>query len=109
MANAVKKMRLPPASNEDLTQRWIEAGQGTGASGHQVTRSPSHQVTGDLSAQERPEGPGIVQRADGAYLRRLVVYVEPSRARQLKAAAALGGRDMSKIVDGLIEDWLATQ
>lgn len=99
MANAVKKMRLPPTSNTNL-QNWVE-GQAPSAS--------VPQVVSNLSAQKKPAGPGIVERASGAYRRRLVVYVEPDRARQLKAAAAMNGQDMSEIVDGLIESWLASR
>lgn len=96
MANAVKKMRLPPASNANL-QKWVEG---------QAPSALVPQVTGASGAQAKPSGPGIVERASGSYRRRLVVYVEPDRARQLKAAAAMRGTDMSEIVDGLIADWL---
>lgn len=114
---AIKKMRQPPQRTD--VDKWVakgkvEAPQAVGeasASGLQVASDLEHQqpealATRSAGETSTPTGPGIVERADGRVLRRLVVYLEPDCAKQLKVQSVLSGRDMSAIVNELVERWV---
>ena len=107
-----KKLRKPPVTGQ--IDAWIKQGDtnntGAKASVTQVTGNPEPQVIEIPKASTRkPQGPGIVERADGSFRRRLVVYVDPQRALQLKAHSVIQGRDMSDVIDELLEGWIASQ
>lgn len=97
-----KTMRKPPKSTD--LDSWIK-GKGTS---DPATQQPENSEAQEPNAP-KPDGPGIVQRADGTYRRRLVVYLNPEHADQLKMRAVIDHRDMSDIVDELLSRWLASK
>lgn len=112
----LKTMRKPPAapSEEDL-DNWVQ-GANTKASPSTAEKASGSQVTSNLnksgsqptdtSGENAPTGTGIVERADGSHRRRLVVYLDPEHAQQLKVHSALHDQSMSDIVDELVGDWI---
>lgn len=116
----VKTMRKPP-SETDL-DAWVQGADKKGSSppksdgskasvkssGSQVAKSSSSQVTDNLDEDNAPTGPGIVERTDG-YRRRLVVYLDPEHAKQLKVHSVLNDESMSDIVDELVGKWLSSK
>ncbi len=107
-----KTMRKPP-SDPDLDS-WVSGADSTEPKNESTASDPpdssnlGSQVTDD-STDESPSGTGIVERADGTYRRRMVVYLDTEHAKALKVHAALNDRNMSEIVDELIGDWIASK
>lgn len=106
MADAAKKkgvktLRKPPVETD--LDAWV-----TGSAETTSTEAAPRKTKASARAvSSAPTGAGIVQRADGGYKRRLVVYLDPEHATQLKVQAARHGRDMSDIVDELVGQWLS--
>jgi len=126
MANpkgAPKKMRSAPVVEDGPEiisgkfKSWLETGEFVAA---ENAKELEPQVISNLKPQQsealepqrtdesssKPTGRGLVERADGSYRRRLVVYIEPQAAQKLKIQSVLNGRDMSDIVNELVEKWV---